>query len=85
MSKSWIGAIPAHLVSKAQIAINSTPSIGDGWKKLTGLKDCFTFRLNNNYRVLCWRKREYIVCDHDTYEKKIKLLRSRQGRYANRV
>lgn len=83
MANVWIGAIPPHIISKAKSAIKSPLIIGNGWKKLNGIQNCLAFRLNNNYRVLCWQRNEFIVCDHDTYEKKIKILRSKRGRNAN--
>lgn len=85
MSQAWVGSIPSRIAIKAKAVMAFPPPNGSGWKKISSSKNCFSFRLNNKFRVLCWRGRDFIVCDHDTYERKIKTIRKQQGQHADRV
>lgn len=82
MTNVWIGSIPPHIISKAQSAMNSSPVKGTGWKKINGLRNCLSYRLNPKYRVLCLKGTEFIICNHSTYEKKIKTLRKKAANSA---
>jgi len=41
------------------------------WKKVTGLKKAYSYRLSANHRILYLVDRLFFVSDHDRYAKKI--------------
>ena len=77
MSKLLFTAhVPENLKAKAhEISESEDFRIGCGWKKIAGLKDWFSYRLNNNYRLLKDYDGSCIVCNHDVYQKKIRSLK----------
>jgi hypothetical protein len=71
-----VGAVPKRIMKKADIIVSShNLCIGNGWKKITGLQGWFSYRLNNNYRLLRSSDGYQIVCNHDIYQKKIQRLK----------
>lgn len=69
----FAGPVPERLKEKAFLTVHS--SYATGWKKIAGLQSYFSFRLNNNYRILRSENGRVLVCNHDIYEKKIRLIR----------
>jgi hypothetical protein len=71
------GSVPERIRMKANSIVSSLPiRIGNGWKKVVGLDGWFSYRLNNNYRVLCSGGGNSVVSNHDIYLKTIRKLKS---------
>ena len=73
---NFAGPIPDNVKNRALTVVSSRIlRTGTGWKKGSGLKYWYSFRLNSNYRVLRSIEGSIFVSNHDLYEKKIKKLK----------
>lgn len=70
----FAGPIPVHIRKKAFFVLEEN-HIDAGWRKVSGLKKHFSYRLNRNYRIIKGGNENAIVCNHDLYEKKIKGIK----------
>ena len=68
---SYIGPIPENIREKSERILKRKIVRSNGWRKLSDMHDCFSFRLNNNYRILLVDGICIISC-HDIYEKLLK-------------
>jgi len=68
--------VPGRIKEKA---INALTDIDmSRWKKLSGLKELYSYRLDMNYRIILSLNGKAKVSDHDKYEKKIKIIKRRK-------
>lgn len=75
----FAGQIPDKLKLKAHsIVSNPALRVGHGWKKISGLRDWFSYRLNDNYRLMRTHSGPFLACNHDLYERKIKTLKRQE-------
>lgn len=75
----FAGQIPDKLKQKAFLVVsNPALRVGNGWKKINGLRDWFSCRLNDNYRLMRTFGGPYLVCNHDVYERKNKTLKRQE-------
>jgi len=70
----FAGPIPNHIRNKAFFVLDHHTA-QKGWRKIHSLGRYFSFRLNRNYRIIRTADGNFIVCNHDLYEKKIKTIK----------
>jgi hypothetical protein len=79
------GQIPAYLEAKIASIRQScelgsfNPFLSGKWKKVTGLKNAFSYWLTTNYRILFVADKLFFVSGHDRYEKKIRVIKRTGG------
>ncbi len=72
----FAGSIPDSIREKAyEIVKEFALQIGNGWKKVQGLKNHFSFRLRDGFRILLGRNGHCYVYSHQKYEKRIRILK----------
>ncbi len=71
----YVDDIPDKLKMKARRMLNLIQIGNFRWKKLKSLPKYLAFRLNPNYRILLSDAGLALVCNHDTYARKIKTLK----------
>ncbi|NLW30127.1 MAG: hypothetical protein GXY77_01570 [Fibrobacter sp.] len=71
-----IGFVPDHIKRKAQsmYKIFGMSKYATNWKKIPGIKDTFSCKVNRNFRILCSSDQAYLF-DHDRYETQIKSIK----------
>jgi len=68
--------IPEQLLNKAAKIIELfLKGIKRKWKKLSGLKNYYSYRLSMNYRLLADSKGNFFIGCHDAYSAKIKAVK----------
>ncbi len=74
-----LGYCPNRIISKAKHLIRSFQDGHARYKKLSGLRQYSSIRLNNNYRLLLAPSGSVFIGSHEEYERKIKQLKKTGG------
>lgn len=76
----FAGQIPKRLQKKAEVLLKNHKKYHYyGWRKVVGLKKWFSYKLNDNYRILHQQGGIYFISNHDKYIKKIRAIRKQES------
>ncbi len=79
MSLTILGNCPSRIISKAMLLIRTFQDGNSRYKKISGLRQYSSIKLNNNYRLLLAPSGSGFIGSHDEYERKIKQLKKIGG------
>lgn len=74
-----INNVPLRIIEKAQVLINVSTNQSINWRKVSGINQGKSYKLNNNYRMLLFNGTLYIG-SHDSYIRVINSIKRRNIR-----
>lgn len=71
---------PNRVITKAESILNEIRALRHGkCKKLSGLKNVYSIKVDHDYRILISDKQVIFIGSHASYEKKIKIMKRKRG------
>ncbi|GAB1535250.1 hypothetical protein ADMFC3_08810 [Geovibrio sp. ADMFC3] len=71
-----INDVPKRIIDKARMLIHLSKNMNTNWRKISGLTQAKSYKLNNNYRMLVFNETVFIG-SHDSYIRTINSLKKR--------
>lgn len=77
--------VPQKIIGKVNMILHYQQTRGFKWKKLSGLSKYFSYKVNDNYRILSSKNGAMFVGDHNSYMIKIKNLKKSGGKNGSHI